>query len=165
MNPRIGYFAAALAKMSAAEQSLEPHIAALGVRYRCQHGFFNYEYRADFALLDYKLAVEVDDDSHNTPAKKAADAIRTAKIEASGWKVIRMPNAAALGSPRLSLYKLLRSAGPKDSPLWELASRLYGSLSPSERLSLGRGQSPTPTDPDAASAPPGNSAAPKSRKA
>jgi very-short-patch-repair endonuclease len=146
VNPRIGYFAAALAKMPPAEQSLEPHIAALGVRYRCQHGFFNYEYRADFALLDYRLVIEVDDDSHNAPAKRAEDAVRTAKIEAAGWRVVRMTNADALGAPRSSLYKLLRSAG-----LGDLAGRLKP---PTAAPSQEPGPPPNPTAPDDATTQP-----------
>jgi very-short-patch-repair endonuclease len=88
-----------LYKGVAAEHSLEPAIAALGVRYRWQHPVWSARAFLDFALPDQMIAVEVDGPDHSQPAKKAKDAERTRRLEKLGWTVIRLTNAQALSDP------------------------------------------------------------------
>jgi very-short-patch-repair endonuclease len=94
-----------------AEHALEPAVASLGVRYRFQHPVWAVSKFADFALLDHRLVIEVDDDSHNTKKKRLADAERTAKLERVGWKVIRCTNEQALTDPWGTVDNLMERAG------------------------------------------------------
>jgi hypothetical protein len=56
-----------------AEASLETAVATLGEPYRTQHPFIALSHFADFALLDRKLTIEVDGDSHDRPDQKEKD--------------------------------------------------------------------------------------------
>lgn len=106
------YWAAALSNPTDGEAALEPHIAALGVRYRCQHPLWGVKaYRLDFALLDEKIAIEVDDPSHTQKRKRAADKMRTARLNKAGWKVLRTTNEAVLADPAKALADCFKSAG------------------------------------------------------
>jgi very-short-patch-repair endonuclease len=49
-------------------------------------------YYLDFACEAEKLAVELDGGQHNDAVAKARDAARTARIEQSGWRVLRFWN-------------------------------------------------------------------------
>jgi very-short-patch-repair endonuclease len=49
-------------------------------------------YIADFASVEGKLIVEVDGATHSTEAELARDAIRTRRIEAFGFLVVRVTN-------------------------------------------------------------------------
>jgi very-short-patch-repair endonuclease len=60
-----------------AELCLEPYIASLGQVYRFQHRIWHY--CLDFYIPVYRLAIEVDGDSHNTVKGKAKD------IERDSW--------------------------------------------------------------------------------
>lgn len=55
--------------------------------------------------------IEVDDDSHRRAAKKKADAERTAKLEAAGWRVLRCWNEEAIADPHATVARLMREAG------------------------------------------------------
>jgi very-short-patch-repair endonuclease len=48
------------------------------------------DYFADFACRDVKLIVEVDGATHGEDAEIAADAARTAALEAMGYRVVRV---------------------------------------------------------------------------
>lgn len=84
---------------TAAEISLEPAIAALGERYRAQHPFFGLYLIADFVLLDRRVIIEVDGDSHNTLAQRRKDLQHMIALEEQGWAVVRMSNAEAISDP------------------------------------------------------------------
>ncbi len=64
----------------------------LGVKFRRQHPVEGYI--ADFACVEAKLIVEVDGHSHDL--QQAYDAERTAKLEAAGWRVLRVTDNEAL---------------------------------------------------------------------
>ena len=102
---------AALSNITEAEASLEPAVAALGTRYRVQKPFWGLSVFADFALLDHKVIFEVDGKEHQTKARKAKDAERTAKLEAAGWRVFRCTNEAALKDPDGAVRLMLGQAG------------------------------------------------------
>lgn len=93
-----------------AEQALEPFIAKLGKVYRAQHPVFSVGHILDFALLEEKIAIEVDGASHVGPKARAKDAARTAKLEALGWVVTRMTNAEAMNDPEATLARCLDEA-------------------------------------------------------
>lgn len=62
-------------------------------------------------LLKQRLVIEVDDSSHARPAKKRADAERTRKIEAAGYKVVRCWNDEALSDPYGTVDRMMAAAG------------------------------------------------------
>lgn len=86
-------------------------MAALGVPYRSQHPVWATGAILDFALLDQKVAIEVDGPNHKQPKKKKADQERTAKLEKLGWRVVRIWNEDATAAPHESLRAALERAG------------------------------------------------------
>lgn len=57
------------------------------------------------------MVFEVDDPSHGQAKKKKADAERTKKLEAAGWRVARCKNEEALRDPRGTVARMLRELG------------------------------------------------------
>lgn len=106
-NPLLGYWKEMCAKPTPAEASLEPHIAKLGQRYRHQYPFWGLKYFADFALIDQKLIIEVDGDSHDRPAQKEKDLLHEAAVLELGWRVYRCSNEQALKSPAAAVAAAL----------------------------------------------------------
>ncbi len=102
---------AKLYKLTDAEKALEPALARRGYCYRVQHPIWALGYFLDFALPQHKIAIEVDDESHRTKAKKAADAKRTARLARAGWTVVRCTNEDALTDPDGTVSRLLQAAG------------------------------------------------------
>ena len=66
------------------------HDAVCGRRFRRQHPIGPYV--ADFACVPVLLIVEVDGDTHSTPAELAHDRSRDAYLRARGWHVFRVTN-------------------------------------------------------------------------
>lgn len=95
------------------EDAIEPAIAALGKPYRSQHPIFAVHAIVDFALLDDKIIIEVDGKSHRSPAAKAADRVRTLKIEKFGWIVVRCTNEEAQSEPEITVQRLLAEAADR----------------------------------------------------
>jgi very-short-patch-repair endonuclease len=56
-------------------------------------GFF-----ADFLCRERRLIVEVDGATHGTPEEIAADAVRTAVLEAAGYRLVRVWNSDVTGN-------------------------------------------------------------------
>lgn len=104
-----------LQNMTLSERALEPHIAALGERYRAQHLLFGIGI-VDFALLDRRVIIEVDGASHDKPEQQDKDALRTYKLEKLGWVVVRCKNAQAVSDPGITLLKLLVEASRPPNP-------------------------------------------------
>lgn len=102
-NPLLGYWRRMCEEPTEAEAALEPAIAALGERYRHQYPFWDFKYFADFALLDRKLIIEVDGDSHDRPAQKEKDLQHELKVLELGWRVVRLTNEAALEDPEFAV--------------------------------------------------------------
>jgi very-short-patch-repair endonuclease len=82
-----------------AEASLETAVATLGEPYRTQHPFIALSHFADFALLDRKLTIEVDGDSHDRPDQKEKDLLHMIGLQALGWRTVRVTNEQALEDP------------------------------------------------------------------
>jgi very-short-patch-repair endonuclease len=99
MAGMLGYWYRLYHNMTPAEKALEPAIAALGERYRSQHPILKYKLFADFALLDRKLIIEVDGDSHDKPSQIKKDLEHTIALKSDGWEVTRVSNEQALANP------------------------------------------------------------------
>lgn len=100
-----------------AEQALEPAVAKLAVPYRAQHPVFAAGVILDFALLDSKIAIEVDGDSHKGPKAQEKDRLRTAKLEKLGWVVVRCTNEQAISEPDATVARLLLDAADRRQAL------------------------------------------------
>lgn len=106
----LGYWYRLYTQMTAPEKSLEVAIAKLGERYRSQHPFLGLKHFADFALLDRKVIIEVDGDSHTKLLQREKDLKHTIALKALGWEVVRMSNEAALNWPEEALKGALVDA-------------------------------------------------------
>lgn len=84
-------------KITRAEETLEPHLAALGQVMRFQHPVLGYF--ADFAFLQHMLIVEVDGASHRKKGAPEADAIRDHRLGLAGWRVLRFTNEEVFADP------------------------------------------------------------------
>lgn len=105
-NPMPGYWTENY-KGTPAELALEPHIAALGLPYRTQLPLFLFgplKFFPDFALPTIGWVIEVDDSSHEDKVEE--DAIRTQKLEAIGYRVIRCTNEEAINAPMAVMARL-----------------------------------------------------------
>lgn len=102
-----------LYKGTAAELSIEPAVASLGLPYRTQFPGFLYGFRffPDFFLPTLGVVIEVDDASHRRLDKMLADADRTEALEDRGWTVVRCTNEEALRAPHETVRRLLAEIG------------------------------------------------------
>lgn len=89
------------------ELMLEPAVASLGVPYRFQHPLWVLGLFPDFVLLEQRVVIEVDDPSH--ARKRKADALRTAKLNKAGWRVVRCTNAEAEADPYGAVDRMMAS--------------------------------------------------------
>jgi very-short-patch-repair endonuclease len=64
---------------------------ALGLQFRRQLPIGPYI--ADFACAPARLVVEVDGETHSTPAEQAHDETRRRFIEGEGWEILRVWNS------------------------------------------------------------------------
>lgn len=64
----------------------------LGYKIRRQHPIGHFI--ADFYCAQAKLVIEIDGDTHTEPDQAEYDAVRTAWLEARGYRVLRFENAA-----------------------------------------------------------------------
>lgn len=92
------------------ERLLEDEIKKLGERYRAQHPFFRHHLIADFALLDRKVVIEVDGNSHLLDPQKRKDIVHTLALEKEGWAVVRVTNVevaeSASGALKMAFERL-----------------------------------------------------------
>jgi very-short-patch-repair endonuclease len=95
LGKRHEVYAAQLRKQATpAENLFRAHLAALGLPYRFQHGFFKPRYRiVDFYLPQQNLVVEIDGRYHDTET----DRMRDEEFERlSGIAVLRLTNEQVL---------------------------------------------------------------------
>ncbi len=119
------YWYRLLNNMTEPELALEPAIAALGERYRAQHLFAGLRHIADFALLDRKLIIEVDGDSHTVPVQMEKDLKHTMALQALGWTVFRCSNDAAKAAPAETVQAALRATQTDPLVLQASLDRLH----------------------------------------
>lgn len=130
-NPLLGYWARGYVNPTRAEQAADVAVAALGEPYRFQYPFMSLKYFADFALLNRKLIIEVDGDSHDSPAQKEKDLLHEQQVLELGWRVVRVSNEAVLANS----YQAIQAAVAQEFPdkdaletqLTERLARLYQS--------------------------------------
>lgn len=84
-------------RITPAEAAIEPHLAALGRPYRFQHPILGYF--ADFAFVADRLILEVDGASHRKKGAPEKDAQRDKRLEAYGWRVLRVTNEDVFSEP------------------------------------------------------------------
>ena len=109
-----------------AELILEREICLLGMRYRAQHPIWQIGAIVDFALLDERVVIEVDGPSHLSPEAIKKDHVRTTKLNALGWQVVRVTNQDVFKNARETLFNAL-----SEPHLWELPPAQPPSASPS----------------------------------
>lgn len=77
-------------------------------------------YIVDFACRRFRLAIELDGDTHGP--QETYDARRTTFLESQGWRVIRFANSEAVSNPEgvatMILEALLDYPSPQPSPQW-----------------------------------------------
>ncbi len=98
-------------QMTPAELAIEPAVASMGIVYRPQHPVWALGVFADFALMQDRVILEIDDKSHRAPKKKEADAERTRKLRSIGWRVARTTNEEALADPWAAVDRMMADLG------------------------------------------------------
>lgn len=68
--------------------------AQLGVKFRRQHAILDFI--ADFCCLQNRLIIEVDGEYHSTESQAEEDMIRTSRLEAMGYTIMRFTNDEVL---------------------------------------------------------------------
>ncbi len=102
----------------------------LGIKFRREKVIG--EYIADFAANDPKLVIEIDGDTHDVDDPR--DKLRTAYLEARGYRVLRYTNVDVMDNIEGVLMNLAEVIGQMKSPLPTLSpegERALNSLSPS----------------------------------
>lgn len=120
----LGYWYRLYNNMTPAEKALEPAIAALGEPYRSQHPFLKHKLFADFALLNRKLVIEVDGDSHDKPSQKKKDLEHMLALKSDGWDVVRVSNEMATAIPADTVEWCLNQTPQTTEQLTQALERL-----------------------------------------
>ena len=85
----------------------------LGFKFRRQRPIDRYI--ADFACMEAKLVVEIDGASHDLADQIEYDAERTSRLNALGWRVVRLRDALVLSDPSAAaalILEVLRQPSP-----------------------------------------------------
>ncbi|UVC07569.1 endonuclease domain-containing protein [Rhizobium sp. TH2] len=99
-------------EMTDAERALWNELRAhrlMGLSFRRQMPIAGYI--VDFACADHKLIVEVDGSQHGNDRDQLYDKIRTARLEADGWTVLRFWNDEPLKSIDAVCDAIIRTIG------------------------------------------------------
>ena len=84
--------------MTAAEEKIWPILQSAGFAWNhpvslgCRQPGYPTNYKLDFALLEQKVGLEVDGQSHSLQSRKAQDRKKEAKLRELGWFVFRVTN-------------------------------------------------------------------------
>ena len=81
-----------------------------GLKFRCQHPVGPFV--LDFWCPERRLAVEVDGSSHDHPDQADYDAVRTAQLNAFGYRVVRVRNDEVFDDLPAVLSRIAEAAGP-----------------------------------------------------
>jgi very-short-patch-repair endonuclease len=68
-------------------------------------------YIPDFAARSERLIVELDGDTHGSDAAQAYDARRTTRLEADGWRILRIANNEVMTNPEGVARTILLALG------------------------------------------------------
>jgi very-short-patch-repair endonuclease len=99
-------------EMTDAERALWNELRAhrlMGLGFRRQMPIAGYI--VDFACSDHKLIIEVDGSQHGNDHDQLYDRIRTARLEADGWTVLRFWNDEPLKSIDAVCDAIIRTIG------------------------------------------------------
>ena len=88
---------------------------SLGYRFRRQHPVDNYI--LDFAVIEHRLAIEIDGATHAEDAEIAHDLIRTHTLNKLGWKIIRMTNLDVYRDPDGAVDGIIQMLPPPSASL------------------------------------------------
>jgi len=93
-NVMLGRWYALTKNASRCELAMEKEVAKLGIPYRFQHLELRGKANAviDFAFPTIMVALEIDGPEHFTKSGLAKDKLRTEKLNALGWRVVRLTN-------------------------------------------------------------------------
>ena len=99
-------------EMTEAERALWNELRAhrlMGLSFRRQMPIAGYI--VDFACPDHKLIIEVDGSQHGNDNDQLYDKIRTARLEADGWTVLRFWNDEPLKNIDAVCDAIIRTIG------------------------------------------------------
>jgi very-short-patch-repair endonuclease len=89
-----------------------------GLRFRRQQPIGPYI--VDFFCSAAKLVIELDGDQHGADRKVLYDEVRTQRLEAAGYRVLRFPNAEVFRSPQRVLDAVAHVIKEYGIPLLEI---------------------------------------------
>ena len=91
------------------ELAMEKEVAKLGIPYRFQMIELRGKANAiiDFAFPTIMVALEIDGPDHFTKSGLAKDKLRTEKLNALGWRVIRVTNGEVEVGAHAALMKVI----------------------------------------------------------
>jgi very-short-patch-repair endonuclease len=72
------------------EEMIEQQLSAFGFKFNYKIPFKKGAYYIDFALVESKIAIELDSLLHDLPKQKASDQRKDTLLESLGWKVFRV---------------------------------------------------------------------------
>lgn len=117
MSLHLAIWAKQILDPSPAEMAIEVGLASIGKVYRAQHPVGGYF--IDFAFPSYKIAVEIDDDSHLRPERKVRDRERDAWLRERGWVIIRLKDKRAVANPLEAKALVLEAMdGREENVFW-----------------------------------------------
>lgn len=96
-------------EMTAPEQRLWSALRGSQLDVKFQRQVVLAPYVADFAARSERLVIEIDGESH--AGTEAADAVRTAALEARGYRVLRFTNGEVMGNLEGVLRSILIELG------------------------------------------------------
>jgi very-short-patch-repair endonuclease len=75
-------------------------------------------YVVDFVCLEQRLVVEIDGLSHDAEEQRARDAARDEWLHANGFRLLRLRNDLAIGTPELAEQRIMQAlrADPSSEP-------------------------------------------------
>lgn len=108
-NVMLGRWYALTKNASRCELAMEKEVAKLGIPYRFQHLELRGKANAviDFAFPTIMVALEIDGPEHFTKSGLAKDKLRTEKLNALGWRVIRVTNGEVEVGAHAALMKVI----------------------------------------------------------
>ena len=116
-----------------------------GFKFRRQHPF--REYVLDFVCLEAKLVIELDDSQHFDA--QSPDAVKTSKLVAAGFQVLRFWNNEVLSNIEGVLEVVWRALPEEIQPPPSLPSPLQGegdeALEEKSNIAISQGDSVTPS--------------------
>ena len=87
-NSKFGWTTRKKLSMSYPEKIADSVLRESKILYEYEYPF--YKFFIDFAILDEKIAIEIDGRQHNEPKRKESDERKDKKLKDEGWRVFRI---------------------------------------------------------------------------